>query len=390
MEQGLQRIIASSLFNIIVFDYDTLIFLHGSKTSLSIFNINPNGNETFYDLFPNVDINQIKRKHDNQSSLMEHLNLTGNYSTSFYKVELFGNVYLILVTSVIILEDEFAKQTDYTKYAVATIDKKFKFIKTDKLFVERFGNSIGKCFNYNFINPFDIVFKKDIEKHLLETGHYQGVVPLECVNRKHYEHFIIIKENKKSSDKVYDVFYYPYEEFKWRAQTYLTGDFQQDFIVSVNPNMYSKEKFFQVATKRLIQNGQHPCYLIFIDINNFKTINDCYGHLHGDFVIKEIGNILTYVFRNHLVCSYGGDEYAIFIDEDIDFKSIIHKIRKAEKMIEESIRFKPLGAETILCVGISKTPINGTTIYDLIKEADMKMYHAKDRKELYCLGFQEE
>ncbi len=390
MDKGLKRIIDESLFNIIVFDYDTLDYLYGSKTSLSIFNINPNGSTRFYELFPNVDIDQIKRKHDNQTPLMKQLNLAKDYSTNFYKVELFNSVYLLLVTSVIVIEDEFAKETDYTRYAVARMNKKFKFIATDKLFDERFGKAINKCFNYNFINSFDAVFAKNIEKHLSKTGHYQGVIPLECANGRYYEHFVIVKERENSSSAVYDITYFPYEEFARRGKTYLTSDFQQDFIVSTNPNIYSKEKFFQIATRRLIQNGKIPCYLIFIDINDFKSINDTYGHLHGDFVIKEIGNILAYVFKNHLVCSYGGDEYAIFIDKDIEFEKIINKVNKAEKMINESIRFKPINAETILCAGISKTPINGTTIYDLIKEADIKMYHAKDKKELYCLGFQEE
>ncbi len=390
MDKGLERIVEDSLFNIIVFDYDTLNYLHGSETSLKIFNINPVGDETFYELFPDVDINQIKRKHDNQSPLMVQLNLKENYSTSIYKVELFNSIYLLLVTSVIVLEDEFAKATDYTKYAVAAMNRNFKFIENDELFIKRFGNSIGRCFNHNFINSFDIIFKKSIENHLEKTGHYQGVVPLECVNGKYYEHFIVIEEREGSSGKVYDIAYFPYEEFAKKGKTYLTNDLQQDFIVSVNPNLYSKEKFFQIATKRLIQNGENPCYLIFIDINDFKSINDYYGHLHGDFVIKEIGNILAYIFRDHLVCSYGGDEYAIFIETNIKFEKIINKIHKAEKMIQESIRFKPRNVKTVLCAGVSRTPINGTTIYDLIKEADIKMYQAKEKEKLYCLGFQEE
>ncbi len=387
MEQGLERIIAGSLFNILVFDFKKLNYLHGSETSLSIFNISPNGNETFYDLFPNFNIDLLKRKHDNQSSLMGQFKLIEDYSTRFYKVELFNSVYLLMVTAVIVLEDEFSNNTDYTKYATATIDSKFKFIETDELFVERFGEVIGRCFNHNFINSFDIVFKKGIERQLSKAGHYQGVILLECVNGKYYEHFVIVKERKGSKKKLYDIFYYPYEEFERRGKTYLTNDLQHDFILSANPNIFNKEKFFQITTKRLIQNGENPCYLIFIDINDFKSINDYYGHLQGDFVIKEIGNILAYVFREHLVCAYGGDEYAIFIETNDDFGKIINKIHKAERMINESVRFKPLNTETILCAGVSKTPINGTTIYDLIKEADIKMYQAKDEKELYRLGF---
>jgi len=390
MEKGLKKIVENSLFNIIVFDYDTLKYLHASETSLNIFGIKPEINTTFYELFPCVDINQIKKKHDNQAPLMGHLNLIEDYSTSFYKVELFNNVYLLLVTAVIVLEDEFSKATDYTKYAVAAMNKNFKFIENDELFIKRFGNSIGRCFNHNFINSFDLIFKRSIEDHLLKTGHYQGVVPLECVNGKYYEHFIIVEERIESSNKVYEIAYFPYEEFARKGKTYLTSDLQQDFIVSVNPNIYSKDKFFQIATKRLIKNGENPCYLIFIDINNFKSINDYYGHLHGDFVIKEIGNILAYVFKGHLICSYGGDKYAIFIETNVKFKKIIDKINRAEKMIQESIRFKPRNVETVLCAGVSRTPINGTNIYDLIKEADIKMYQAKEEEKLYCLGFQEE
>lgn len=390
MEQGLQRIIASCLFNILVFDFNNLNYLHGSETSLSIFDIKPNGNDTFYNLFPSVDIDLMKKEHNNQSPFMGSINLLEDYSTKFYKVEIFNFVYLVLITSVIVLEDDFSKQTDYTTYAVARLDNKFKFVETDNLFNKRFGEAIGRCFNCNFINSFDVIFKKNIENNLSNTGHYQGVIPLECINGRYYEHFVIIDERKTPKGKFYDVSYYPYEEFGKIGKIYLADDLKHDFILSTNPNMYSKEKFFQVVTKSLIEKGDNPCYLIFIDINDFKSINDRYGHLQGDFVIKEIGNILAYVFRNHLVSSYGGDEFAIFIEKETDLRKIINKINKAEKMINESIRFKPINTKTFLCAGISRTPINGTTIYDLIKEADIKMYHAKEKEELYCVGFQEE
>ena len=73
--------------------------------------------------------------------------------------------------------------------------------------------------------------------------------------------------------------------------------------------------------RRILDKNQKPNVVMLCDIDNFKLINDLYGHDKGDFVIKVIGNILKESFRrNDYVCRFGGDEFLIlFNDSEYEF-----------------------------------------------------------------------
>lgn len=117
--------------------------------------------------------------------------------------------------------------------------------------------------------------------------------------------------------------------------------------------------------------------IAFIDVDNFKDINDKYGHQKGDQVLKEIVLIVKNEIReNDIIVRYGGDEFIILLDclcEDIA-TMIIERIRK--KIKESSL----LGLEVSFSYGISELK-NTSDFYDVLKEIDFKMYQMKEIKE---------
>jgi len=118
--------------------------------------------------------------------------------------------------------------------------------------------------------------------------------------------------------------------------------------------------------------------LFFIDLDQFKYINDSYGHYIGDEILKESALRLKSILREgDSVARLGGDEFTIVL-EDINDVSIIDKI--ATKVID--IISKPIKIRehifTISCsIGVSMYPQDATNKSDLIKYADTAMYKSK-------------
>jgi diguanylate cyclase (GGDEF)-like protein len=119
--------------------------------------------------------------------------------------------------------------------------------------------------------------------------------------------------------------------------------------------------------------------VLFIDLDEFKNVNDTHGHLAGGKVLVEMANILTSSVREiDTIIRYGGDEYIILLsDTEISGgKLVAERIRKA---IEDYTFLKKDGLNIKLtsCIGIAAYPKHATTKKELIHIADMAMYECK-------------
>lgn len=118
--------------------------------------------------------------------------------------------------------------------------------------------------------------------------------------------------------------------------------------------------------------------VFFMDIDKFKLINDNYGHVFGDFVIKETARIIKGNLRNFDVVSrYGGEEFsAVLINSrKRDTRNTAERIRKT---IESHVfSYNGFEANITISIGISEYPDDGEEVRDLIRDADGAMYSAK-------------
>ena len=116
--------------------------------------------------------------------------------------------------------------------------------------------------------------------------------------------------------------------------------------------------------------------IAFIDLDNFKDINDTFGHLVGDAVLAEIAGLLQESFRQgNIIARFGGDEFIIlFKDVGRDLENLLLKrILDAMQQIKKA-QF-PISAS----VGFSYYPEDGCEFASLIAKADHNMYLAKQK-----------
>ena len=119
--------------------------------------------------------------------------------------------------------------------------------------------------------------------------------------------------------------------------------------------------------------------IIMLDLNNFKEINDSYGHQIGDEVLVHVASILEEFRRKgDWIARWGGDEFVVLVpDCQQDFKSVYSE-GLLQKLKEGKVDKLPaIGAS----IGGSIYPDDGGTLEELLRTADKAMYKAKEMKE---------
>lgn len=120
---------------------------------------------------------------------------------------------------------------------------------------------------------------------------------------------------------------------------------------------------------------QHSCSLLMLDIDDFKKINDEYGHQTGDNVITFIANILKSEARTEdLICRWGGEEFIIFSTEICESESFKFAERIRLK-IEDKSCFA-LGLKVTTSIGVYNSTLS-ESMESLINIADKALYQAK-------------
>lgn len=120
------------------------------------------------------------------------------------------------------------------------------------------------------------------------------------------------------------------------------------------------------------------CFLL-LDLDNFKQVNDCYGHIAGDEVLVQFGQVLfDFAKAEDVVCRMGGDEFAVFISGKTD----VHELKlRLERLILDSMErvnaIKGPACKVTASVGVSMYPEDGEDFRILYKKADKALYHVK-------------
>lgn len=117
-------------------------------------------------------------------------------------------------------------------------------------------------------------------------------------------------------------------------------------------------------------------WIAIADIDNFKKINDTYGHNFGDFVLQTLANLMLSNIEDTEVCRWGGEEFLI-IGKGNDIDKAFKKLEKFRKEVEE-FSFKNEEASTNLTITMGLSQYSkGLSLNDWINTADKKLYAGK-------------
>ncbi len=173
-----------------------------------------------------------------------------------------------------------------------------------------------------------------------------------------------------------------------RVLTEYTTEIKQKTMIDSLTGLYNRN-YAQNRIGELLSSG-HKGTLFMIDLDNFKQINDTYGHIVGDKTLQLFAEILRKNSRdNDVLCRLGGDEFVAFYTDMTEKENALHKAQNILNMFcDRTMRIGYSNATTV-SIGIAQYPDDGKDFQTLYQNADKSLYYIKNNdKNSYHL-FQE-
>ena len=144
--------------------------------------------------------------------------------------------------------------------------------------------------------------------------------------------------------------------------------------------VHNKRYFHEMLEREVSRSSRYEndFTLILFDIDHFKKINDTYGHLAGDAVLRQLGSIVRHrVRRDDVVARIGGEEFAIILPE-VRVEGGVEVAKKLREMVESTgFFFEGQKIDVTISLGVANWRPGLERPEDLVRAADEKLYEAK-------------
>jgi diguanylate cyclase (GGDEF)-like protein/PAS domain S-box-containing protein len=149
-----------------------------------------------------------------------------------------------------------------------------------------------------------------------------------------------------------------------------------DYLTDL-PNRFYFQNQLNHCISRSFQ-GETIIAVLYLDIDNFKEINDAFGHGDGDLVMQQVADILRQNLHDlDMVARIGGDEFVILMDDLDDPRNAALVANKILQLFSHPLTVQDRQVFLTLSIGISIFPNDGHDAHVLLQSADAAMYHAK-------------
>ncbi|MEE9417488.1 MAG: GNAT family N-acetyltransferase, partial [Acidimicrobiales bacterium] len=161
-----------------------------------------------------------------------------------------------------------------------------------------------------------------------------------------------------------------------RGQDRLRHDAEHDALTG----LANRVLFTDRTAEALAKDDSGDIAVLFIDLDDFKTINDSLGHESGDQFLTEVARRLQRcVGANDTVARFGGDEFAILLESAIDRRDAANVARRALEALSDPISLDVRDVRASASIGIALCLEDSTTTETLLRNADVAMYLSKSR-----------
>ena len=177
------------------------------------------------------------------------------------------------------------------------------------------------------------------------------------------------------------MFFYTRQVSKFEARILQSNKILEDLAShDTLTGILNRRVFLEMANKYLSESRRKGeiFYFLMLDIDFFKKINDTYGHLEGDQVLKTYTKLINALLReNDLLGRLGGEEFGVIVLVS-DVEAAIHVAEKIRKTLEDyQYRVKDDVLTITVSIGISRS-CDGAHLEDIMHNADSAMYIAKE------------
>lgn len=146
------------------------------------------------------------------------------------------------------------------------------------------------------------------------------------------------------------------------------------------PNRACFLERLQHITERAKRNTESRFAVVFLDLDNFKAVNDSYGHLTGDKLLVEVALRLTCAVRGgDTLARLGGDEFALLVEDVHEATDVARVAGRLQNALSEPIALDEVEVFTSASIGIAVETGAGETPQHLLRSADLALYRAKAR-----------
>ena len=140
--------------------------------------------------------------------------------------------------------------------------------------------------------------------------------------------------------------------------------------------LLNKSAFERYICQAVEKKG-HGVFLI-MDIDDFKLVNDTYGHVYGDAAIRMVADCIKKVFASPAVTGrFGGDEFVVYLDEDTDKNSIAERISTLQSLIRTTAELPSREASITVSIGVRRINSHDTNYIKILDHADKALYRSK-------------
>ncbi len=121
--------------------------------------------------------------------------------------------------------------------------------------------------------------------------------------------------------------------------------------------------------------------LLYIDLDDFKGINDSEGHAFGDVILQEMAaRILDYIRESDTIARIGGDEFVLLLEDSYDEEDVLLFVKEFRAYMKQEYIINGKSYKVGCSIGIAHYPKDGKDIDSLLRKADKAMYQAKESR----------